>query len=291
MESIGINYVKLAMKLTLIYFLSTGLSTLLFILVTKSLHIYKPLFPVGLVITIIVGSYFCVGWFLRRNYKVWNITIIKEYGGERSFKGAPLVALFFGLYWRNVLVAVVTNALGAMLKLMYGTYLTTVISFSVDLGAGMLSTFVAFYWLLKVQYGSFRIVALNRSDAFRSVVIDENETVEDVKTGIKDMVVGVLGTTAMISYFALGLVQIIATYDFFRYYWHWNWFVSGLSAMFVGYAPIFGSVAGVIAATKVWGWDLWVAMLLFLYPFVIYIVILILGGTVSIFGSVFGNRK
>ena len=196
----------------------------------------------------------------------------------------------FGLYWRTLLIGIATGAISAMLKKMYGVDLNNVTEFGVDSFASILNLYVGFYWLLRVQYGSFRIVELD-GDLFRNAVIEGSVIVNDVKTGLKDAVIGVLGTVAVLSFYGLGLVQIFATYDFFRHYWDWNWFGSFIAAMFVGYTPILGSVSGVMAATKVWGWDLWAALLLFFYPYAIYMVIGVLGGTVSLLGGMFGRRK
>lgn len=292
MNNSDISYGKLAGKLTLIYFLSTAVLVSLFIFLTYNLQLSKNFIYFGILVVFVLGTYFCVGWYLRKNYTQWNIALVKDGVGLRRFSGSPLVSIFFGFYWRSIFLGVVTGAIGAFLKRMYGEYLTEGNGFTIDAVTGLLNCYIAFYWLLKVQYGSYGIVALNKSaELFGNVIIENNEIISDAKTSIKDAVVGVLGTTAVMSYYALGLVQIFATYNFFKYYWEWNGVVSFFAAMFTGYMPILGSIAGVMGATKVWGWELWAAMLLFFFPFAIWLLVIILGGTVGLLGSAFSKRK
>lgn len=284
------NNRQLAAKLTLIYFVSALIFTIIYFPVALISHIPKTAFVSSYAALVIIITYWSVGWYLRKNSNKWNIAVIKENEGLRNFKGIPLAALMFGFYWRNWLVGFFAYAVAAMLKGMYGTYLNSSIGFSLDLIALMFSSFVAFYWLLNAQYGSFKIISSSDAALVGNIIVEGNESIRDAKTSIKESVVGVLGTTAVASYFVLGLVQILATYDFFRHYWDWNALGSFFAAMFIGYTPIIGSFAGVIGATKVWGWDLWAALLLFFYPFAIMIVVAILGGGVSILGSVFNKR-
>lgn len=283
-----IEYGKIAAKLTLVSAISATVFALITGLAIGSANMQISKAAMILIVSLIAisGMYLILGWYFRKNYNKWNIALIKDTGSARTFSGVAFAALMFGFYWRTILIGFVTGAIGAMLKNMYGMSLTNVTELGVDLFVNVLNFYIAFYWLIRAQYGSFRIVELE-SDVFKNAVIEHGATtIEDAKTSIKDSVISVLGTVAVLSFYGLGFVQIFATYDFFRHYWEWNWFISVIGAMFIGYMPVVGSIAGVVAATKVWGWELWAAVLLFFYPIVLWIVIMILGGTVTLFQSI-----
>lgn len=283
----NIEYGKVSAQLTLASLISGALSALLCGFIVGLLQIKFSRVTGVLLITVcaIVGMYLVTGWYLRRNATKWNLAFIDEKGNGRSFSGVAFATLMFGLYWRTILIGIVTGAVGAALKTMYGEHSTKFTDFGVDALASLFNVYIGYYWLLKAQYGSFKIVD-QRINTNRSVLIMQGETsISDAKSAIKESVIGVLSTVAVLSYYGLGLVQIVATYDFFRHYWDWPWFFSGIASMFVGYTPVLGSIAGVMGAIKVWHWDTWVALLLFFYPFVIWIAIMILGGTLSLFGK------
>ena len=286
-----VSYGKLAGKLTIIYFITALILTLIFLFLNFKFQFSKNISNIGFLIALLFGTYISLSWFLRRNYAKWNIVLIKENEGVRAFSGPPLISILFGFYWRSIFLGVLTGALAALLKRMYGDYLMQDNELAIDAFAAILNCYICFYWLLKYQYGSYKIVALNSSnELLKNEVIENNQVVSDAKTSIKDAVIGILTTTAVASYFLLGLVQIFTTYGFFRHYWNWNGFVSFLAAMFTGYIPLIGTIAGVMGATKVWGWELWAAVLLFCFPLAISLVVFILGGTVSFLGNIFSNR-
>lgn len=283
-----IEYGKIAARLTLVSTLSSflliGIS--IFALSSANLQLSKALIYAVAFFIAIFGLYVILGWYFRKNFKKWNIALIKDSGSIRTFSGVAFAALMFGMYWRSILIGFVVNAIGAMLKNMYGVQLTFANEFGIDIFVTVLNFYVSFYWLLKVQYGSFRIVSLTDSQ-FKNAVIEHGDiTIDDAKSSMKETVTGLLGTITILSFYGIGFVQIFATYSFFRHYWDWNWLISAFGAMFIGYIPLIGSIAGVVAATKVWGWELWVAVLLFFYPIFLWGLLMLLGGTVSFFQNI-----
>jgi hypothetical protein len=62
---------------------------------------------------------------------------------------------------------------------------------------------------------------------------------------------------------------------------HWNDFFSLFASGFGG-IPILGTILSIIAATKIWGWQLWTSIILFSFPIISYILFAIL---VSFFGD------
>ena len=294
-----VSYQKTAFQLTLVYLVSISVVTFLAFIAPLFLSLPKGLpksfYSVIYLGLILSASYWSVGLFLRKKSKKLNLFLVSEDGVERVFSGVPFALLMFGFYWRVLFVGVVVSILGALATgLMFklaGDNLSkhNIEGFKYILA--ILNCYFAFYWLLVSQYGSFQIVKAEDVKLLQSKVIDADVVFSDVKSGLKDTVNGILGTTFVISYFSLGVLQFFACYDFFRIHWDWNWFGSGLTAISISYIPILGSLAGIVGATKVWGWDLWVALLLFCYPFVIGLIILILSGSFSIASGFFGNKR
>ena len=86
---------------------------------------------------------------------------------------------------------------------------------------------------------------------------------------------GVLTLVLIFGFWGMGFVQMFATYDFFRFYWHWGWVGSALATGAVAYIPLLGSVSGLYGAIYVWDWPWWQAGVLFFWwpclMFVLYV--------------------
>lgn len=95
---------------------------------------------------------------------------------------------------------------------------------------------------------------------------------------IKSILIGM----AMLGYFALGFVQLGAVYSFFSDYWGWWFIFAGPVAFFISYIPFVGAIAGTIAAHQVWNWSLFGSILLFFWPYALYIPALFIGGAAGI---------
>jgi hypothetical protein len=80
-----------------------------------------------------------------------------------------------------------------------------------------------------------------------------------------------LGLWLIVPYFCCGLMQLASIYSFFNDHWGWWFFFAFLAATIVAYIPIVGTVMGITAAYKVWGWTFLSSCLLFLWPFAIYL--------------------
>jgi hypothetical protein len=88
-----------------------------------------------------------------------------------------------------------------------------------------------------------------------------------------------------IGFFVASLVQVAAVYSFFNDYWGW-WFVFALpAALIAGGIPLVGAIAGTYAAHEVWGWDLFNAILLFFWYFILILPLMVLGGAESFFAK------
>lgn len=281
-----IEYGVVAAKLTFLSATSltifSAINTFVLVRYTELTQMYATLTAIFIAFC---GMHIVIGWYFRKNYKNWNITLIKNDGRARIFAGAPFLSIMFGFYWRTMLLGYITGAIATALKNMYGDGITSADAFGITLVTLMLNLYLAFYWMLKVQYGNYKIVNLEN---FKKTAIEHEPivTVEDAKSSIKDNVISGLGTLTVFSYFVIGFVQIFAGYAFFRNFCDWNWFFSTLAALFISYMPLIGSFVGVIGATKVWGWGIWSAVLLFFYPIVLWLILMFLGGSVAIFKSI-----
>lgn len=74
-----------------------------------------------------------------------------------------------------------------------------------------------------------------------------------------------------LGYIAMGIVQFMATYAFFRGHWDWGFLMAGLASFFLAYFPLVGSICGMIGAMYVWHWAWWQAGLLFSWWPVLYV--------------------
>ena len=70
-------------------------------------------------------------------------------------------------------------------------------------------------------------------------------------------------TVGFLVYFALGLIQILATVDGVAYWTGLPGFLSWIIALAIAYIPLVGTIAGYLGALNIWGWEIWQAALLF----------------------------
>lgn len=75
-----------------------------------------------------------------------------------------------------------------------------------------------------------------------------------------------LGIFCWVAFFALGVFQFFAIYDFFHKAWQWPLLLALLAGTVIAYVPVLGSLCGMFAAVNVWGWEWWQAVLLFFWP-------------------------
>lgn len=76
-------------------------------------------------------------------------------------------------------------------------------------------------------------------------------------------------------YFLLAVVQVAAVYTFFAEHLDW-WFVFAAPVAFLtGSLPVVGSIMGIYAAHKVWGLSLFVSCMIFLWPYMILLALIV----------------
>lgn len=96
----------------------------------------------------------------------------------------------------------------------------------------------------------------------------------------------VFKVSAVLGFFALGLIQLAAIYTFFADYWGWWFIFAAAAALFIAYTPFLGAIAGTIAAHVIWGWSLLGAFLLFFWPLAIYFAFTIIGGGAAVIAAI-----
>jgi len=77
-------------------------------------------------------------------------------------------------------------------------------------------------------------------------------------------------------YVGMGLLQFLATLHGIQHWWGLHWLISIPAAFIAAYIPLLGSIAGMVGATGVWGWSWPAAILLFFWPYALYLVLLVL---------------
>jgi hypothetical protein len=59
--------------------------------------------------------------------------------------------------------------------------------------------------------------------------------------------------------------------------------ISGIVAIFIAWLPVIGTIVGIIGAVKSRGWQWYSAVILFCWPFVVYLLVILIYGTAGIF--------
>jgi len=258
---------------------------------------------VDIIISALLGfivSCFTLPWFLRRNATRYQIQIITQQGEQQIFSGSAFVGFMFGFFWRSIVVGVVTGAIAALLRGAYGSDIDPALSVKIDYLESFLCSFLSFWWVYAAPMGKNRIVfgvsnsevtlALDSDSATATKEKREFSGLKDSASSLKETISGFLGVVAAISYLGIGVVQMVAVIDFFRDYWGW-WLIPSLFvSSIVAYMPIIGAVAGIMAATKIWGWSLLASVALFCFPLVIMVLIVMVAGISVAASALFGQR-
>jgi hypothetical protein len=92
-----------------------------------------------------------------------------------------------------------------------------------------------------------------------------------------------LGCLFYCVYMLMGLLQLAAILSGILDWWGWPWPIAILVAMPVAYIPILGTIVGIMGAIKSFGWSPMFAILLFCWPYVLYIILMAGGGVSAIF--------
>lgn len=71
-------------------------------------------------------------------------------------------------------------------------------------------------------------------------------------------------------FFITSIIQLIAIDSYFAEHLQWNGFVAFIAAFILTWFPILGSIAGILGAVMVWHWDVLFAILLFIWPTLLF---------------------
>lgn len=208
--------------------------------------------------------------------------VIRKDGVPVAIRGGALIGLAWGLMWRLTVISIPLNLLAKI-----------VADDDSSAFVGILLMFFGFFlaslWLLKHQLGGTTISKLEIDARYSTDTNTNYAALKEVSPAqvAKEGTTTILTTAAVISYFAIGLVQLAAVVAFFHDYWEWWYVPSILVASFVAYIPLIGAVAGMYAAVEVWGWTWYWAGLLFFSPLVLLVLGAGVAGAIELFTSKF----
>lgn len=246
------------------------IAVIIFFMTVKFPGIDWKSFTVFLLPVVFFIYYFALQMALPTACHKYGLLICKD-GIPVEPKGMMLVGLIWGLMWRTFIINTLATFIRNILIMGTGSTDYSMASLPLDISLFSLTCFFSALWLIKHQLGSTTIVSAppkieNRVDKINSLA--ELNPVGAVSV-IQQTTSTILASTAVLSYFAIGLVQLAAIVSFFHNYWHWWLIPSILVGLFVSYIPVLGAVAGVLAAIEVWGWSWYWAVILFSFPWVI----------------------
>lgn len=193
-------------------------------------------------------------------------------------KGMILVGLTWGLVWRNFLIQLLVILIKNILILETGRAY-----FGLNISLSLFTCFFSALWLIKYQIGSTTIISEPHRIENNTANINSPVPLSHVRATklIQETTSTILVSIAVLSYFAIGLVQLAAVFSFFYDYWHW-WLVPSIVAgLFVSYLPVIGAIAGLLAAIEVWGWSWYWAIFLFFFPLVMYVIAIFGAGALA----------
>jgi hypothetical protein len=92
-----------------------------------------------------------------------------------------------------------------------------------------------------------------------------------------------LGLLGVIVYFGMGLLQMAAILGGIEEWWGWPWWIAIFVALPISYIPILGTIVGIMGAIKSFEWEPLTAILLFCWPYVLYVILAAGGGLANVF--------
>lgn len=138
---------------------------------------------------------------------------------------------------------------------------------------------IGLVWALLVLIGSY--VHLYHT-------IKQNNTsaaINDKDTDSSSSVISILAGLMPVIYFGIGLLQLAAIQGGIEDWWGWHWLIAIVIALPIAYIPLVGTVVGVMGAMKSWGWSLLTSILLFGWPYVLFVIVLVGGGVSEAFSK------
>ncbi len=278
-----VRYANIAAKIAgyMVLFWVVGIVVAMFAVSLLNEEVAPSVFLLALPFAFLV-DFLALRAVLPKACRQYNLVIQKD-GVAVAIQGVALIGLAWGLMWRLAVISMplnfLTDALVQASDLMSFVYILST----------LLGFFLASLWLLKHQLGSTTISNMETGSSItydhqiQEVVLKEVAPMEARKEGTAT----VLSTAAVLSYFAIGLVQLAAVITFFHDYWGWWYIPSLLVAGFIAYIPVVGAVAGIYAAVEVWHWAWYWAGLLFFFPLVLGIMGMGVSGVVELFRNKF----
>lgn len=224
-------------------------------------------------------NYYVLSKLMSLKEEKWKVSLLK--GNEyKLFKGGSFLKFYLGFVWRVGVISALTNpVIGGVLGNADGG-----VFFSIIFTA--LIIYSAFIWLIKFPYGETRLafnvlhkhipVSSERNLPAPVEIESDKRSSDGIIETVTNIITGMGAGLFMLVHFAVGCVQFIAIYDFFREAWDWWSIPSFLAAGFLAYIPIVGNIAAIYTAYVIWDWSLIWALLLFLWPLVLAFLIFIL---------------
>lgn len=283
---------KLSFRLGVAAFIATVLGIVFTILCAKFLDLeLSNLFI--LMAILVYGVTYCVFKKILQSKEIgWGIAL-KRGDLYEKFSGGSFLRFYMGYVWRISLINVAVTSVFSAIdpdSNMWGLSLFTTI----------FSIYLAVLWLVKFPYGSVEIVfninhlnhieapqsenALETIDLPKEQFLQSEESIIDV---VKGFFGGALMSIFPVLYLLMGLLQLAAIYSFFRHVWEWWLIPSMLAGGILAYVPLIGNIAGFYAAYTVWEWHWLLAGILFFWPIILFVAVLLMG----MVGLIFEKKK
>lgn len=278
----GINVLFYCVFFIILYPIGVDINEL-FIDLTSNNNIY--IFFTALLFIIFLQFYFSIKIILSKMLKNGSIFFIRE-GNSVEGNWIVFIALTWAVFWRTYIINVFTGWFYSVFQRI-GLYAEDPsLQSSIMNILVVIKIYLAILWMLKHQMGSIDIKRLSDLpssfiDKNLSIVSGEVRVVHKTDYRFIEMVGTVLIRVAMISYFAIGLVQYAAVIGFFTDYLGWWSIPSYIAALFVAGIPVFSAIAGTICAIEFWQWQWYWAISLFFFPVILYFIGMSIGWIIS----------
>ena len=102
---------------------------------------------------------------------------------------------------------------------------------------------------------------------------------------------GILGKIGCLVYFGMGLMQLAAIMAGVEDWLGLHWIIAAPISFILAYIPIVGPILGIIGAVKIWKWNILLAIALFFWPYILYVIAFVFVGGASVFESIFFKKK
>jgi hypothetical protein len=151
---------------------------------------------------------------------------------------------------------------------------------------------IYFLSLLTIVFIIFIIKFSNRNkyENKNNIYYEHMENTPNISSKFNDLMLNLFTTSIVIIMFAIGCFQMYAIFIYFNSYLKWETFSSALAAsstLILPFGSFIGSILSVIAATNVWDWNFWLALLVFLPKALMGVI----GISIASISSLFTNKN